>query len=88
MKNNFNVKLGFDFATKIFYKGEIEMWIGKRDLDTPFSKLILGATNSETPREFIRNSEKEFGLFKADLENISERKLNNYIENLDYLWEK
>jgi hypothetical protein len=60
----------------------------KELLDTPFSKFIEGATNPETPREFIRSSEKEFEMRRADIDNMSEDELNGYIEHLDYLWTK
>ncbi|MGX1082507.1 hypothetical protein [Bacillus licheniformis] len=64
------------------------MQITKDNLDIPFSTLIEDATNPETPREFIRCSEAEFGLNKADLESMSEDELSSYIEHLDYLWDK
>lgn len=64
------------------------MWIGRGDLDTPFSMLIIDATNPETPREFKRNSESEFGMKHADLDNMSESQINKHIEFLDYLWTK
>jgi hypothetical protein len=62
--------------------------ITKELLDTPFSKFIDGATNPETPRQFIRSSEKEFEMKRADIENMDEEELNGYIEFLDYLWTK
>lgn len=58
------------------------------NMDTPFCDLIEDATNKETPREFIRNTEKEFGMNQADIDNMSEDELNGYIEHLDDLWEK
>ena len=60
----------------------------KVQLDIPFCGLHEGVENKETIREFIRNTEKEFGRDTADLENMSEDELNHYIEFLDYLWEK
>lgn len=60
----------------------------KEQLDTPICELEEGTSNTETLREFIRNSEKEFGMFPMDLEKIDEDELNQYIEFLDYLWEK
>lgn len=44
--------------------------------------------NTETFREYIQNTEKEFGLTPADLENMSDKKLNNYLDFLDDLWTK
>lgn len=64
------------------------MQITKENMNTPFSELIEGADNPETPRQFIRNSEAEFGLEPADIDSMSEEELNGYIEHLDYLWDK
>lgn len=58
------------------------------DLDKKICDLEEGATNTETLREFIRNSENNFCIAKEDLNSLSEEKLNEYIEWLDYLWEK
>jgi hypothetical protein len=70
-------------------RGESDnMQITKLNMDISFSKLIEGVTNNETPREFIRNSENEFGMKHSDIDNMSEDELNGYIEYLDYLWEK
>lgn len=49
---------------------------------------IEEANNTETLREFIRNSEEWFGMNQVDIDSISEEKLNEYIDFLDYLWEK
>lgn len=64
------------------------MRITKEDIDTPFCDLIEGATNPETPREFIRDSEEEFGFGKKDINNMSEDELNVYIDQLEVLWGK
>jgi len=64
------------------------MRITKENIDTPFNELISGADNPETPREFIMNSEAEFGIGPADIDNMSEDELNEYIDNLDDLWGK
>ncbi|WP_368657651.1 hypothetical protein AB3Z07_21300 [Metabacillus halosaccharovorans] len=64
------------------------MQINKEHLDIPFSKLLEGADNQETPREFIRSTEREFELRKMDIEAMSTDDLNHYIEFLDYLWNK
>lgn len=58
------------------------------DLDKRICDLEEGATNTETLREFIKRSEKEFGLEPVDLDSMSEEDLNNYIDYLDKLWEK
>jgi hypothetical protein len=58
------------------------------DLDKPISQLVKDAINQETPRHFIRNSEREFGLKWAELEKMTIGEINAYIEHLDYLWTK
>lgn len=64
------------------------MQITKDKLDTPFIEFVEGATNTETPREFIRNSEKEFEMEPANLEEMTADELNSHIDFLDYLWGK
>ncbi len=58
------------------------------NIDTRFCDFEEGTTNKETPREFIRNTEKEFGIPYANIDNMSEGKLNRYIDHLDDLWGK
>jgi len=60
----------------------------KEQLDTPICELEEGASNTETLREFIRNSEEEFDLIPKDLDNMSDAALNKYIDFLDYIWTK
>ena len=64
------------------------MKITMDNIDTRFCDFEEGATNKETPREFIRNTEKEFGLPHVNLDNMSEDELNIYIDHLDDLWGK
>ena len=64
------------------------MRITKENIDTPICDLVEEAYNKETPREFIRNSEKEFGFEEADIDNMSEDELNAYADQLDDLWGK
>jgi len=49
---------------------------------------IEGGRNTQTYREFIRESEKEFGYEHMDLENMTDEELNDWVEHLDYLWTK
>lgn len=49
---------------------------------------IEGGRNTQTYREFIRESEEEFGLEYRDLESMTDKELNDYVEYLDYLWTK
>jgi hypothetical protein len=57
-------------------------------LDIPICELHEGATNTETMRDFIRNSEHMFEMAPKDIDTLSEEELNKYIDFLDYLWEK
>lgn len=46
------------------------------------------AENKQTFLEFIRESEEQFGIKEANLNNISDSELNEYFEFLCYLWDK
>lgn len=58
------------------------------DLDKRICDLEEGATNTETLREFIKRSEKYFDMVPKNLDSINEERLNEYIDFLDYLWDK
>ncbi|MBO3417966.1 hypothetical protein [Clostridium perfringens] len=58
------------------------------DLDKRICDIEEGATNTETLREFIKRSEKYFDMVPKNLDSINEEKLNEYIDFLDYLWDK
>ena len=62
--------------------------INKSDLDKRICDTEEGAENSQTWREFIKESEKEFGMANIDMDTFTEYELNKYIEFLEYLWEK
>lgn len=64
------------------------MQFTKDNLDTPIWEIELGATNKETVREFIRNTEKQFGLIPKDLDGMDNNLLNRYINFLNDLWDK
>lgn len=64
------------------------MYFTKENLDTPISMIEEGATNTQTPREFIRSSEEEFGLEHLNIDGLTEEDINDYIDLLDYLWTK
>lgn len=49
---------------------------------------VEGGANTQTYREYIRDSEEEFGLEKMDLDNMLDKNLTEYIDFLDYLWTK
>lgn len=60
----------------------------KKALDKRICDAVEGASNTETYREFIRNSEESFEMDKADIDSMDDKSLSNYIEFLDYLWSK
>lgn len=49
---------------------------------------VEGFENTQTYREFIRESEQEFELEKMDLDNMLDKNLTEYVDFLDYLWTK
>jgi 3-dehydroquinate dehydratase len=51
-------------------------------------KLACMANKEENFFDFIRNSEKEFGLLEKDVFSLSLGQLNTYIDDLSYLWDK
>lgn len=62
--------------------------ITKDHLDMRICDVEKETTNTETYREFIRNSEQEFGMKKLDIDNMTDKELITYIEAIDYLWTK
>jgi len=44
--------------------------------------------NTQTYREYIRESEKEIGMCEAPLDEFDNITLDGYLEFIDYLWEK
>ena len=57
-------------------------------LDKRICDCEPNSNNTETYREFIQESEKEFELAPANLDEFSDQKLTNYLEFMDYLWTK
>ncbi|AUV57700.1 hypothetical protein HONESTABE_60 [Bacillus phage HonestAbe] len=49
---------------------------------------VTDVQNDQTFREFIRESEKAFGMAPRDLESLTDEELNNYSDFLDELWNK
>lgn len=64
------------------------MMITKDLLNKRICDVEKGTSNTQTYLEFIRESEKEFNMKKADFEKYSDEELTEYFEFLDYLWEK
>jgi hypothetical protein len=46
------------------------------------------ADNKQTYRQFIKSSEKEFGIKEAAIEKMTNHELRNYIMFLSELWTK
>lgn len=61
--------------------------MNKQDLDKRICD-VEGVQNTQTYREFIRSSEESFDMDKVDIDNMEDKELNEYIEFLDYLWDK
>lgn len=61
--------------------------ISKEDLDKRICD-IEGGDNTQTFREFIVESEKEFGFNNESIDMFTDEGLNKYIYFLDYLYEK
>ena len=49
---------------------------------------VEGGSNTETYRDFIRNSEKEFGLHLGNIDKCSDETITALINWLDDLWSK
>lgn len=64
------------------------MELTKEYLDKRICDVEEGATNTETFREFIVNTEQEFDLMTKDLDGMNDKQLNEYLEFLDYIWDK
>lgn len=58
-------------------------YIDKRICDT-----VEGAKNTQTWKEFIRECEDDFGLENNNLDTMTDKAINEYIDWLDYLCEK
>jgi hypothetical protein len=61
--------------------------ITKNNLDKKICD-VEDSENAQTYREFIRVSEKEFGMCPEPIDLFSDIDLQEYLEFLDYLWEK
>lgn len=64
------------------------MMIQKCDLDKRICDVETNAANNQTYREYIRQSEGEFDLEFAPLDNLTAKELSDYLEFLDDLWLK
>lgn len=62
--------------------------ISKENLDKRICDVEKNADNTQTYREFIRESERMFELSPAPLDLYSDEELKEYLEELNYLWGK
>ncbi|MEY8001583.1 hypothetical protein AB8U03_15545 [Clostridium sp. Mt-5] len=60
----------------------------KSDLDKRICDVESKAKNTDTYREFITQSEDEFGLKHEPIDDFTDIELEKYIERLDHIWEK
>ena len=56
--------------------------ISKNDLDKRICDLE-GGFNEQTYREYIRETEEEFGMGKMDIEELTQTEFNDYIDLLN-----
>lgn len=64
------------------------MKIRKDQLDTRICDHLPQSTNTETYREYILACERDFGLKPQNLEKMTAKEINNYLNWLDNLWLK
>lgn len=58
----------------------------KEKLDKRICDCEKGVKNTQTYREFIRESEDEFEIEHSNLDLMEEEKLQNYLDFMDELW--
>lgn len=62
--------------------------ISRANLDKRICDCDSLAENTETYREFIKATEKEFELMEAPIDIYNEGQLSGYLNFLDDLWNK
>ncbi|MED1467586.1 hypothetical protein [Bacillus salipaludis] len=62
--------------------------LAKKNLDRRICDIESESKNTQTYREFIIQSEEEFGLRPRNLDNMSNEQLTEYLDFLDFLWGK
>lgn len=60
----------------------------KERLDKRICDCEKGSKNAQTYREFIRESEKRFGIKPSDIDLMDESELKKYLNYIDELWDK
>lgn len=66
----------------------VEQKMEKQHLDVPIRYCCVNSNSNQTWREFIIESENEFGMCNENVDNLTEEELNIYVEFLNYLWDK
>jgi hypothetical protein len=62
--------------------------INIESLDKRICDVEQTSSNTQTYRDFIRESEKMFGIEPAPIDRMDNDELKEYFDFLDYLWEK
>lgn len=62
--------------------------ITKQNLDKRICDVESNAKNTQTYREFIRESEIEFGMGEEPIDMYGDLDLEEYLEELNGLWDK
>lgn len=60
----------------------------KENLDNRICDVEVGATNTQTYREYFREAEEEFDMYPSDLDDMEEIDLVRYLDFLDDLMNK
>jgi len=60
----------------------------RANLDKRICDVIPSATNTETYREFVFNTEEEFGLGHENLEEFTDEQLEIHMDVCDEIWDK
>ena len=68
-----------EFETGEFYR---------KNLDNRICDVVKGATNTETYREFIWNTEEEYGLGHENLDELTDEQLEIHMDVCDEIWSK
>ncbi|WP_026572894.1 hypothetical protein [Bacillus sp. UNC438CL73TsuS30] len=62
--------------------------LATKNLDRRICDIESESQNTQTYREFIKQSEDEFGLRPRNLDHMSNEQLTQYLDFLDFLWGK
>lgn len=62
--------------------------LNKANLDKRICDVEENCSNTQTYREYIRESEKALWMGEEDLDSMTDKQLADYLDFIDYLWEK